>query len=294
MAKTISLGKRIRELRKERNITQEELAQRIRGRSPSSPTLDQSTISKMETEKNGVIDSAQLLDLANAFLMPGLEIVKGTSGEEFASRFLLRRFCANHSLVYIIDRLQDGFENRFCYDCGQKLKGDCQHCGTPIQALSVVVDAAGFCHVCGTYIDLFREGEEPSAEENPKYEQLKWQYQDLSTDTALERKEYIGPGRLCLTPHEDMRQFLPDEDPETEPELEKDGISQRLVFPKFSLTGEVKYCPECGRETIDACPSCGRPILKLASGYVLNFCAGCGLNFREFRPEADADSSGEE
>lgn len=279
MTKTESLGKRIQALRKERNMTQEELADKIGPVGTDREVLTQSAISKMENEKNESVYWEVLLRLANVFQMPGLEIVKGTSREEsIRCDYLFPRFCANHDPAYIIPRLQNRFENRFCYDCGQELRGDCQHCSTPIEVLSV---EGGFCHVCGKHFDPFW------VDGDPKYEDLSEKYAgDGFFSIVPNMGEYIGPACLCLAPHEfddQARNLLEG----NHSGIKEDETIRGLVFPKFSFTGEVKYCPECGQETIDACPRCGRPILKPVAGHILKFCAGCGLNFREFHPEAD-------
>lgn len=275
MTRTTSLGKRIQELRKERSMTQQELADK-------AGFETQSAISKIEKEDNERVGSVVLQKLASAFRIPGLDIVRGTSGEEPILTQLLPRFCPNHDpVIDEIPRLQDGFENKFCYDCGQELRGDCQHCGTPIECLS---QDGGFCHVCGKQFDPFWESM------NSIFDRLFELYLYRVSDDAFDRNEYTGPVRLCLAPHEgeNLRQHMEFKDEDLK--ANKDKAIRGLVFPRFSLAGEVKYCPECGRETIDACPRCERPLFKSAPGYALNFCVSCGLNFQDVRPEDAAKS----
>ena len=251
-------------------MTQQELADR-------AGFGTQSAISKMEKEDTQRVGPVVLRKLASALRIPGLEIVKGTSGEESIIALLLPRFCPNHDPVICeIPRLQDGFENKFCHDCGHELRGDCQHCGTPVEHLSL---DGGFCHVCGEQFDPFWE------EEGPKYDRLCQRYTlTMYTGGAIEEcGEYTGPAHLCLAPHEGegLRGLLKQEGEDRS--AGKGGAIRGLVFPRFSLTGEISYCPECGQATIDACPRCGRPVFKPTPGHTLNFCASCALNLREFR-----------
>lgn len=243
MGKIIKFGQRIRELREKNQMTQWELASKI--------DISQSEISKMEQgERELSIDSG--LRFANVFKMPVLDLAKGTNIESFTkNERLYPRFCPHHDPMFVVRRIQDGFESQFCPDCGKKLEGDCPQCGTPRDG---AIDQ--FCKVCGYRFTINIEGNFDLLSEVDFATTEEYMYHDSS--------KYIYQARICITEkHEnDQKQ------------------EEIYCFPVFGFAGEFNFCPLCGKKLISSCPQCGKPIVRFGNQRT-NFCDGCGRKFNE-------------
>ncbi|MSS70682.1 MAG: helix-turn-helix domain-containing protein [Candidatus Latescibacteria bacterium] len=253
MGKIIKYGQRVQELREKNRMTQGDLAYRI-------DTI-QSEISKIErSEKEPGVGI--FLRFADVFKMSVLDLAKGTNLESFIkNERLYPRFCPHHDPMFVVRRIRDGFESKFCPDCGKKLEGDCPRCGTPRGGVG-----DQFCEVCGCRFTTKIEGNLDLLSEVGFAIDEEYGYYDSP--------KFIYQAKICITKKHDHN---PDQE-------------EFIWFPTFGFAGELNFCPFCGKKLISSCSQCGKPIVRFGEQKT-NFCDGCGRKFNEAGKGTEASSS---
>ena len=286
MTKLKPFGERVKELREGRGWSQEELSENMR--------ISADVISELEESTETPIPRGMHLVLANIFEKPVLEVVEGTPEEEIIlNHHLGPRFCSNHESI-VVPRQENGFENKFCSECGEKLGGDCEHCGAPISW-----NWSLYCGVCGNEITSMdkERGEALYWERFEMLESEHWEFDNAaqyafrypigicpSTQKHIDERDglyrvlHIRPIRSILAT---------DNSPGTTDRGSSLTSSSYLFFPHFFQTlryhfnGRIDYCTICGQKKYTHCPQCNRPLIGLSSLSLFMFCPGCGFKFCE-------------
>jgi transcriptional regulator with XRE-family HTH domain len=251
MKNPMPFSERIKTLREDHGWSQEDLSHKT--------GISEAILGELETQPEVHVDSGMHLVFANVFERSVLEIVKGTSIEEFLSDSFMPKFCINHEEIIVFPSEEDGIENKFCSDCGEKLKGQCESCGAPISTLWG--GEGQYCGICGNEIHLNLENVDYSSLESVFFER-----EDFTRREFMSIRDYSFRPALSICPSI-QKHMMEDQNYPAPYHYDVQTI-------RYHYNGRIDFCPTCGQKKYTHCPQCNRLLIGSSLG-LLKFCPGC-------------------